>query len=79
MWSLGNELQGYSNLPFNDWGVTAYRLQKTLLERYDTTRQVTVAMHPRYRSLETDSLPAPLLLITIATCIFQAIHVDFPT
>ncbi|WP_301344446.1 glycoside hydrolase family 2 TIM barrel-domain containing protein [uncultured Duncaniella sp.] len=60
MWSLGNELQGYSNLPFNDWGVTAYRLQKTLLERYDTTRQVTVAMHPRYRSLETDSLPAPL-------------------
>lgn len=60
MWSLGNELQGYSNLPFNDWGVTAYRLQKTLLERYDTTRQATVAMHPRYRSLETDSLPAPL-------------------
>lgn len=64
MWSLGNELQGYSNLPFNDWGVTAYKLQKTLLERYDTTRMVTVAMHPRYRSLETDSLPAPLVLET---------------
>ena len=41
MWSLGNELQGYNNLPFNDWGVTAYRLQKTLLNRYDATRPVT--------------------------------------
>ncbi len=61
LWSLGNELQGYSNLPFNDWGVTAYRLQKLLLERYDPTRKVTVAMHPRYRSIETDSLPAPLV------------------
>lgn len=61
LWSLGNELQGYSNLPFNDWGVTAYRLQKLLLERYDRTRKVTVAMHPRYRSIETDSLPAPLV------------------
>ncbi len=61
LWSLGNELQGYSNLPFNDWGVTAYRLQKLLLERYDDTRKVTVAMHPRYRSIETDSLPAPLV------------------
>ena len=64
LWSLGNELQGYSNLPFNDWGVTAYRLQKLLLERYDTTRMVTVAMHPRYRSVETDSLPAPLVMET---------------
>lgn len=61
MWSLGNELQGYNNLPFNDWGVTAYKLQKTLLDKYDTTRPVTVAMHPRYRDLETDSLPAPLV------------------
>ena len=26
LWSLGNELQQYSNLPFNDWGVTAYKL-----------------------------------------------------
>lgn len=64
MWSLGNELQGYSNLPFNDWGVTAYKLQKTLLDKDDTTRPVTVAMHPRYRSLETDSLPAPLVMET---------------
>ncbi len=61
VWSLGNELQGYNNLPFNDWGVTAYRLQKALLDKYDTTRPVTVAMHPRVRSLETDSLPAPLV------------------
>lgn len=64
MWSLGNELQGLSNLPFNDWGVTPYRLQKTLLDRFDTTRPVTVAMHPRYRNLDTDSLPAPLALET---------------
>ncbi|MDE5785322.1 MAG: DUF4982 domain-containing protein, partial [Duncaniella sp.] len=39
-------------------------LQKTLLERYDTTRPVTVAMHPRGRSLDTDSVPAPLVLET---------------
>ena len=64
VWSLGNELQGYSNLPFNDWGVTAYKLQKMLLNKYDTTRPVTVAMHPRYRSIETDSIPAPLALET---------------
>lgn len=60
-WSLGNELQQYWNLPFADWGVTPYRLQRELLKRYDDTRLVTVAMHPRYRSLETDSLPAPLV------------------
>ena len=64
MWSLGNELQQYANLPFNDWGVTAYKLQRELLHRYDDTRLTTVAMHPRYRSLETDSIPAPLALAT---------------
>ena len=64
MWSLGNELQQYSNLPFNDWGVTAYKLQKELLHRYDDTRLTTVAMHPRYRNLETDSLPADLAIET---------------
>lgn len=64
LWSLGNELQQYANLPFNDWGVTAYRLQRELLRRYDDTRLVTVAMHPRYRSLDTDSIPAPLALAT---------------
>ena len=64
MWSLGNELQQYSNLPFNDWGVTAYKLQKELLHRYDDTRLTTVAMHPRYRNLETDSIPADLAVAT---------------
>ena len=64
LWSLGNELQTYNNLPFNDWGVTPYRIQKQLLMRYDTTRLVTVAMHPRGRSLTTDSLPAPLAMET---------------
>lgn len=64
MWSLGNELQQYSNLPFNDWGVTSYKLQKELLHRYDDTRLTTVAMHPRYRNLETDSIPADLAVAT---------------
>lgn len=64
LWSLGNELQQYSNLPFNDWGVTAYKIQKVLLHRYDDTRLTTVAMHPRYRNLETDSIPADLAVAT---------------
>lgn len=64
MWSLGNELQMLWDLPYADWGVTPYKLQKTLLNRYDDTRPVTVAMHPRGRSLATDSIPAPLALET---------------
>ena len=64
MWSLGNELQTYWNLPYGDWGVTPYKLQRELLHRYDTTRPVTVAMHPRGRNQLTDSLPAPLAMIT---------------
>ena len=64
MWSLGNELQQDPNQPFNDFGVTMYKLMKTLLQRYDSTRQVTVAMHPRYRNWETDSLPCDLAMIT---------------
>lgn len=64
MWSLGNELQTYWSLPYADWGITPYRLQKTLLQRYDITRPVTVAMHPRGRNMATDSLPAPLAMVT---------------
>ncbi|MCM1449308.1 MAG: DUF4982 domain-containing protein [Clostridiales bacterium] len=64
MWSLGNELQTLWELPYGDWGVTPYRMQKALLDRYDTTRPVTVAMHPRGRNQLTDSLPAPLALET---------------
>ena len=64
LWSLGNELQQYANLPFNDWGVTAYKLQKELLHRYDDTRLTTVAMHPRYRNLETNDIPADLAVAT---------------
>ena len=63
-WSLGNELQQDPNQPFNDFGVTMYKLQRTLIERYDSTRLVTVAMHPRYRNWETDSLPADLAMQT---------------
>ena len=63
-WSLGNELQTYPNLPYEDWGVTPYRMMKPLLRRYDDSRLITVAMHPRGRSQETDSLPAPLVLET---------------
>ena len=64
MWSLGNELQQDPNQPFNDFGVTCYKMMKPVLERYDTTRLVTVAMHPRYRNWETDSLPCDLAMIT---------------
>lgn len=64
VWSVGNELQTYWSLPFQDWGVTPYKLLRELLHRYDTTRPVTVAMHPRGRDQRTDSLPAPLALQT---------------
>ena len=64
MWSLGNELQTYGNLPFNDWGVTPYKMMYPVLKRYDNTRKVTVAMHPRGRNWETDSLPCNLAMIT---------------
>lgn len=64
LWSLGNELQLIPDMPFNDWGVTPYHLQKQLLNRYDDSRLVTVAMHPRGRNELTDSLPAPLALET---------------
>ena len=64
LWSLGNELQQDPNMPFNDFGVTMYKLQQTLLQRYDSTRLVTVAMHPRYRNWETDSLPHDLAMQT---------------
>ena len=47
LWSLGNELQQDPNQPFDDFGVTMYKLMKTLINRYDTTRLVTVAMHPQ--------------------------------
>lgn len=64
MWSLGNELQQDPNQPFNDFGVTCYKMMKTVLHRYDNTRKVTVAMHPRYRNWETDSLPCDLAIET---------------
>ena len=64
MWSLGNELQQDPNQPYNDFGVTIYKLMKTLVQRYDSTRLVTVAMHPRYRNWQTDSLPCDLAMIT---------------
>lgn len=63
-WSLGNELQTRWNIPFADWGVTPYRMQKALLDRYDNTRLVTVAMHPHGRSLESTDYPAPLVYET---------------
>jgi beta-galactosidase len=64
MWSLGNELQQDPNQPYNDYGVTMYRLMRPLVARYDSTRLVTVAMHPRYRNWQTDSLPCDLAMIT---------------
>lgn len=64
MWSLGNELQQIWDLPFHDWGVTIYKMQRELLHRYDATRPVTVAMHPRYRDNDNPELPAPLARVT---------------
>ena len=63
MWSLGNELQQNPE-PFGDFGVTAYRLQNTLLHQYDRTRPTTVAMHPRSRNWETGESPCDLALET---------------
>ena len=39
-WSLGNELQSYNDQPYNDFGVTQFKLMKTLIQRYDSTRKV---------------------------------------
>ena len=64
LWSLGNELQQDPNQPFNDFGVTMYKLMRTLVHRYDSTRLTTVAMHPRYRNWQTDSLPHDLAMNT---------------
>ena len=64
LWSLGNELQQDPNQPFNDFGVTIYKMMHTLIQRYDSTRLVTVAMHPRYRNWQTDSLPHDLAMLT---------------
>lgn len=77
MWSLGNELQTYANLPFEDWGVTPYRMMKPVVQRYDPTRKITVAMHPRGRSLKTDSIPAPLVFETdIAAYNYRYMYFD---
>ena len=64
LWSLGNELQQEANQPFGDFGVTCYKMMRAVLERYDSTRKVTVAMHPRYRNWQTDSIPCDLALQT---------------
>ncbi|MCQ2255757.1 MAG: DUF4982 domain-containing protein [Bacteroidaceae bacterium] len=61
VWSLGNELQQEWGMQYADWGVTLYRTMKTVLHRYDNSRPITVAMHPRFRDVDTDSLPAPLV------------------
>lgn len=62
MWSLGNETQQYWGMPYADWGVTLFKMMKVLVQRYDDTRLMTVAMHPRYRDVKTDSLPSPLAM-----------------
>lgn len=64
MWSLGNELQSYNDQPYNDFGVTQFKLMKTVIQRYDPTRKVTVAMHPRYRNWETNDDPCDLAKVT---------------
>ena len=78
MWSLGNELQQIWDLPYHDWGVTIYKLQRELLHRYDMSRPVTVAMHPRYRDYDNPDLPAPLARVAdIASYNYRYMY--FPT
>ena len=77
LWSLGNELQQDANMPFNDFGVTMYRLMRPLIARYDSTRLVTVAMHPRYRNWQTDSLPCELAKVTDIQA-YNYRHMYFP-
>ena len=64
LWSLGNETQHRTDMPFNDYGVTCYKMMKTMVSRHDSTRLTTVAMHPRYRNWQTDSLPCDLAMHT---------------
>ena len=64
MWSLGNELQQDASQPFNDFGVTCYKMMRPVVACFDSTRKVTVAMHPRYRNWQTDSLPCDLAMLT---------------
>lgn len=54
VWSLGNEQQSFTTLPYNDFGKTMFRMMKELILRYDDTRKLTIAMHPRSRTLEID-------------------------
>ena len=58
LWSLGNELQQDPNQPFNDFGVTMYKLQKTLLQRYDSTRDIQ-AYNYRYMYFPGDGRRFP--------------------
>lgn len=64
MWSLGNELQQNADMPYNDWGVTVYKLQRELIRRFDPDRPVTVAMHPSFRNWWDNTTPADLALVT---------------
>ena len=84
MWSLGNELQMISDLPFNDWGVTPYRLQKCCLtvwtahdcQQSPCTRADETTLPTAFPHLSHSS-PTSHPIIT-GICIFPAIRVDFP-
>lgn len=67
IWSLGNELQIQPEIPYGDYGVTPYLMQKPLVKRLDPTRPVTVAMHPHGRGMDIDSEPWPLAKLTDIT------------
>lgn len=64
IWSLGNELQIQPEIPYGDYGVTPYLMQKPLVNRYDPTRPVTVAMHPHGRGTDLNTEPWPLAKLT---------------
>lgn len=62
LWSLGNEQQTHTTLPFGDFGVTCYRMMKELVKRYDPTRKLTQGMHPSGRVFEENGEMVPCII-----------------
>ena len=90
LWSLGNELQqeeGASGFPSDDFGVTTYRIFKTVAERWDPTRKFTVAMYPAReggysrsdgrKRFESDKTPPRLSCVTDVAS-YNYVGGDFP-
>lgn len=64
MWGLGTAASHPSSFPFDDEGITPYRLARLLIDRYDSSRPATVAIPAGCRDLSSDSIPSPLALMS---------------